>query len=91
MVESLGGRAVKVQVDELKNSIFYGSVYFEQEGKLRSIDARPSDAIAIALGNGIPIYVAKPVMDTAAVDGKDVLGPTGKPPRKGPDSDPLSL
>jgi uncharacterized protein len=91
MVESLGGHATKVQVDELKNNVFYGTVYVEHDGKLLRVDARPSDAIAIALGNRIPIYMAAAVMEEAGLASEDVLGPDGITPSAGPDSDPLSL
>jgi len=47
----------KVEVCDLKDNTFYARIYFESENKSFDMDARPSDAIAIALRFGAPIYV----------------------------------
>ena len=47
----------KVEVCDLKDNTFYARIYFESEDKSFDMDARPSDAIAIALRFGAPIYV----------------------------------
>lgn len=70
---------VKVQVDELRRDVyggtFIGSVYLRSAGKTFHVDARPSDAIALALGSSAPIYVAQKVLDSAGVP-KDQIAPT---------------
>ncbi len=65
-------RLVKVQVDKLEGGIFYGSIYLRHHGKLTEIDARPSDAIALALGAGVPIYVAEEVVSQAGISSADL-------------------
>jgi hypothetical protein len=67
MLEQLGARLYKVQIDALRDNIFRGSVYLRAGGKLLRFDARPSDAIALALGSLAPIYVARAVLDRAGV------------------------
>ena len=47
----------KVEVCDLKDNTFYARIYFVSKDKNFDMDARPSDAIAIALRFGAPIYV----------------------------------
>ncbi|MCC6526274.1 MAG: bifunctional nuclease family protein [Polyangiaceae bacterium] len=70
-----------VQVDALRDGTFIGSVALRTAAGLVTLDARPSDAIALAVGNERPIYVAEPVMREAAlrVEDLDRDGPRRKP------------
>jgi bifunctional DNase/RNase len=62
----------KVQVTSLSENTFYGRVYFKKEGiEDMDIDARPSDAIALALRYKAPIFVHKDVYESAAIVVKD--------------------
>jgi len=72
IVDKLGGKVVKVHVDDIKNKVYIGRVYVAQGDKTFDVDARPSDAIALAAGNGVPIFVASAVFDTAAVSAADL-------------------
>jgi uncharacterized protein len=57
-------RLVKVEIDDLKDEIFLAHLFLlEPSGALRKIDARPSDAIALALGLNAPIYIAGTVVN----------------------------
>ncbi|HUJ59564.1 MAG TPA: bifunctional nuclease family protein [Kofleriaceae bacterium] len=56
---------VQVQVDELRGETFIGSIYVRANGVVFKLDSRPSDAIALAIGNRVPIYVAKAVLAAA--------------------------
>lgn len=67
VITELGGHPVKVQVDDLRDETYYGSVFVKQGERVVQIDARPSDAIALALGSGVPIYVAQSVMLSSGV------------------------
>jgi bifunctional DNase/RNase len=72
VLRELHGTIVQVQVDELRTGdggggTFIGSI-FVRDGRSKRVirlDARPSDAIALALGARCPIYVAKQVLDAA--------------------------
>jgi hypothetical protein len=68
MLKRLNATIVKVQVDALRDNVFHGSVFIRANGRVMRIDARPSDAIALAIGNRVPIYVAKKVLDEAGID-----------------------
>ena len=62
-VESLKIDVAKVEVCDLKDNTFYAKIYFISEEKKFSMDARPSDAIAIALRFQAPIYVDDKIIE----------------------------
>ncbi len=55
----------KVVVSDLKDDTFYAMIWVERDGKLISVDSRPSDALAIALRLDCPIYVEETVLKTS--------------------------
>lgn len=79
MMRQLGGKVVRVQVDDIRGGVYYGSVVMERGGQLVSFDARPSDAVALAVGNHAPIFVSGALLDSVAVDVDEVHD--GPPPR----------
>ncbi|NWF50853.1 MAG: bifunctional nuclease family protein [Ignavibacteriaceae bacterium] len=66
VIENLGGVVVEIQVSELRENTFIAKIILELAGLTNEIDARPSDAIALAVRTQAPIYVADSVMDTAS-------------------------
>ncbi|MBP7830280.1 MAG: bifunctional nuclease family protein [Kiritimatiellae bacterium] len=69
ILAGLGVRAQKVLVNDLKDDTFFARLFLLQEGELGrnlvEIDSRPSDAIAVALQQGCPIYVSTSVWERA--------------------------
>ena len=59
----------KVVVSELRDDTFYAVIWMEQEGETVTLDARPSDAIALALRWDCPIYVSEEVLENARAGG----------------------
>ncbi|NTW54112.1 MAG: bifunctional nuclease family protein [Chlorobaculum sp.] len=57
----------EVFIDELHNETFYAKVICEMNGVVHEIDARPSDAIAIAVRFSAPIYVSEEIMNEAGI------------------------
>lgn len=55
----------KVVVNELKDDTFFAVIWLERDGKLISVDSRPSDALALALRLDCPIYVDDSVLQTS--------------------------
>ncbi len=55
----------KIVVSELRDDTFFAVIWMEREGKVISIDSRPSDALAIALRLDCPIYVDEEVLKTS--------------------------
>jgi len=62
ILNSLKAQVVKVEVTDLRDSTFYALIYLTLDGKTFKIDARPSDAIAIALRTAARIYVDEKVI-----------------------------
>lgn len=84
VVRELGGKLIKIHVDDLKGSTFVGMIFIQQGKRLISVDARPSDAIALAVGNRLPIYVSQKVIERAGIR-KDAPEP-GSPPKDSKDT-----
>ncbi len=57
----------EVFIDELHNETFYAKVICEMGGVVHEIDARPSDAIAIAVRFSAPIFVSEEIMNEAGI------------------------
>ena len=55
----------KVVVTELKEDTFYAVIWLERDGRIISIDSRPSDALAVALRMDCPIFVEEQVLKTS--------------------------
>src|SRR6266511_2146618 len=55
----------KIVVSDLKESTFFALIYLNVAGEVMAIDARPSDAIALALRARAPIFVEEKVIDHA--------------------------
>ena len=67
MVLGLNAEVRRVVVSELRGDTFYAVIWMEQNGEIIAIDARPSDALALALRSDCPIYVAEEVLHAAKV------------------------
>ena len=68
-MEQLGGRIEKIVISDLRDNTFYARIHVSRNGDAVEIDARPSDAIALALRSQAPIFVLSPVLAKAqAVD-----------------------
>ncbi|KPJ66702.1 hypothetical protein AMJ44_07995 [candidate division WOR-1 bacterium DG_54_3] len=61
-IEKLGGSMRRVVINDIKEGTFYAMVEVEKEKKTVKVDARPSDAIALAVRSHIPIFVSEVVM-----------------------------
>ena len=67
----------KIVVSELRDDTFFAVIWMEREGKVISIDSRPSDALAVALRVDCPIFVDEEVLKTskAASTSADRISP----------------
>ena len=73
ILAAAGVRILSTQVTELRENTFFAVVHLKNiRGDAKAIDARPSDAIALALRTKAPISVAKEVMDSAGITGEPV-------------------
>ena len=69
----LNSEIVKIEVMDLRDNTYYALIHVKAEGKEIAIDSRPSDAIALALGTGVPIYVTEEVLSKAKTISLDQL------------------
>ena len=65
MARGLNAVVRKVVVSELREDTFYAVVWMEQDGETVALDARPSDAIALALRWNCPVYASRAVLENA--------------------------
>ena len=65
--DAFGLRVNEIYIDELHNETFYAKVICELNGETHEIDARPSDAIAIAVRFNAPVFVSEEIMDEAGI------------------------
>lgn len=70
VIKSLGAKLEAIHINNLSEHTFFAELHLrDREGKLIKIDSRPSDAVALGIGTGVPILVAEHVLD-AAQDGQ---------------------
>jgi bifunctional DNase/RNase len=70
-VESLGGRLVRIEIHSLQEGTFFARlIVLRHEQEPIEIDARPSDAIALALRMSAPIWTAREVLHQAVASAK---------------------
>ena len=88
MVDALGAKFNSIVVNDLKNDVFFAKIVLNVDGGQAEIDARPSDAIALAVRVQVPIYAEEDVLDRAGIwldkeTGKMVPDEGDKPKEEG--------
>ena len=67
VLTGLDAQVKKVVVTELRDDTFFAVIWLEREGRIISVDSRPSDALAVALRLDCPIFVDDEVLKTSKV------------------------
>jgi uncharacterized protein len=65
LARGLNAQVRKVVVSEMRDDTYYAVIWMEQSGETVTLDARPSDAIALALRWDCPIYVSRAVLEVS--------------------------
>jgi bifunctional DNase/RNase len=68
LIRHMNARLERVVINELKDDTFFAVLWLRQEDEPVTIDARPSDAIALALRSDCPIYVTEAVLQSAKLN-----------------------
>ena len=68
LIQHLDAEVARAVVTELREGTYYASLLLKRGGHILPIDARPSDAIAIALRAHAPIFVREPLFDQSHAD-----------------------
>lgn len=71
LFETVGAEILDVVIDELREGTFFAKIRFIHNGDDGQLDARPSDAVAVAVRVGAPIYVAPAVLEEAGIPTDD--------------------
>ena len=91
MIGDLGGHIHHIFVSDIQDSTFFARIVIEQQGRTIEMDARPSDAVALAVRTEAPIYVEAHVLDQAGVhfdDDEQVIPQEPSAPATDPESEP---
>jgi bifunctional DNase/RNase len=75
-VETLGAKTERVVVTELRQgeNTFYSKIVVGANGTTYEVDARPSDALALAVRQNVPIFAEEPLLEWAAEQGNSKFG-----------------
>jgi bifunctional DNase/RNase len=77
-LEAVDARVARVVISELADETFHARLFVEREGHVGEVDARPSDALALAVRVGAPIYAAEAVLDQAGLGAEGGIGEEGE-------------
>ncbi len=81
IMEILNAQLVRVDITELKDDVFFAKLIIENRGIEFEIDARPSDALALAVRVGAPLFIAEDVVENHAFSDdldEDLTGPAAE-------------
>jgi hypothetical protein len=67
VIVALGASIHYIVVSDLKNDTFYAKIILNVDGRQMEVDSRPSDALALAVRAGVPIYAEESVLDRAGI------------------------
>lgn len=68
VVDGLSAEVARVTVTEMRDNTFYALIRLSTAGRDVEVDARPSDAIAVAVRTGAPIFAADDLLDENAIE-----------------------
>jgi bifunctional DNase/RNase len=71
VIDSLNSSVSRIVINELKDGTFFARIFISIESKEIEIDARPSDAIALAVRFSVPIFANDSVLEQAAITSED--------------------
>jgi bifunctional DNase/RNase len=74
LISAMDVKVSHIMVNDLRNNTFFAQILMDVDGKEVQIDSRPSDAIALAVRVGVPIFVDEQVMDQAAIAPEEEIG-----------------
>jgi bifunctional DNase/RNase len=67
VIDAIGALATRVVITEMRDSIFYADLALDVSGDEVEVSSRPSDAIALAVRTGTPVFALPGVLDAAGV------------------------
>ncbi|MEM0961499.1 MAG: bifunctional nuclease family protein [Bacteroidota bacterium] len=86
LFESFDAEVTDVVIDDLREGTFFAKIRYVRDDDEETLDARPSDAVALAVRTDAPLFVAASVLDEAGIPADDVEDEDGE----GLAADPVS-
>jgi bifunctional DNase/RNase len=80
VVEGLKAKVTRVVISDLRENTFYATVFVQRDADILSIDARPSDSIAVALRSQAPIFVNEKLLQPPPRDEGEAAGEAPREP-----------
>jgi uncharacterized protein len=77
-LEAVDARVARVIISDLAEETFHARLFVERDGRVGEIDARPSDALALAVRVGAPIFAVPSVLDQAGLGADGGMGEEGE-------------
>ena len=77
-LEAVDARVARVIISDLAEETFHARLFVERDGRVGEIDARPSDALALAVRVGAPIFAVPSVLDQAGLGADGGIGEEGE-------------
>ena len=71
LFDALGAEVTDIVIDDLREGTFFAKVRYVYDDEEATLDARPSDAVALAVRTDAPIFVAASVLDEAGIPADD--------------------
>jgi bifunctional DNase/RNase len=71
LIDALHGRVDRVVITDLRDNTFFAIIHLDRGGEKLAIDARPSDAMALALRLKVPIFVEDAVLARSSASGEE--------------------
>ncbi|MCZ6706033.1 MAG: DUF151 domain-containing protein [Bacteroidetes bacterium] len=67
LYDAVGGEVTDIVIDELREGTFFAKIRYTVNGSDAHLDSRPSDAVAVAVRVGAPIFVSEEVLEEAGI------------------------
>ena len=78
LFDAIDADITDIVIDDLREGTFFAKIRYVFDGKENQLDARPSDAVALAVRSDAPIYVVPDVLDEAGIPAEDETTPLAR-------------
>lgn len=72
VIDAMGGKLERIIITNIRDNTYYANLIINQNGESKTVDSRPSDAIALALRCNVPIYMKNQLIEFT-YDLKDIV------------------
>lgn len=88
VVSGLGSELVRVLITKVEDNTYYASLVLESDGEMISVDARPSDSIALALRADAPVFADESLLELTSLEVEEADLDQPEPWQESADSGP---